>query len=66
VLLEIKMGQKKRSEKMTKIFSCKQFLTSQLNKKIIKLQLRDKKRQAKMAQAHAEHDHDHSGHDHKH
>ena len=60
------MSNKKKSEKMVKLFSLKRFLSSQLNKKIIKLQLRDKKRQAKLAQAHAEHHHDHADHDHTH
>jgi hypothetical protein len=60
------MSQKKRSPAMAKIFSCKHFLTNQLNKKIVKLQHREEKRQAKLSTVPdavlAEHDH--TGHDH--
>lgn len=56
------MSQKKRSPAIVKIFSCKHFLTSQLNKKIVKLQHREEKRQAKLNAVPA--DHDHVGHDH--
>ena len=63
--MSIKMTNKKRSEKIIKLFSLTRFLSSQLNKKIIKLQHRANKRQAKLNQAHAEAHHDHTGHDHK-
>jgi hypothetical protein len=56
------MTTKKRSSAMAKIFSCKHFLTSQLNKKIAKLQHREEKRQARLNAVPAEHDH--AGHDH--
>jgi hypothetical protein len=41
------MGQKKRSPKIIQLFSCKRFLSSQLQKKIKKLQYRATKRSEK-------------------
>ena len=56
------MTTKKKSPAMAKIFSCQHFLTTQLNKKIAKLQYREEKRQAKLNAVPVEHDH--AGHDH--